>query len=77
MPTAVVTFNGRITLPSHIRKQLGLKTGDSVDFVEIGKGRFAIAPRAGTVSASSEDPKGWIPNLGFSSAVDAMDEAAQ
>ncbi|MGD0902412.1 MAG: AbrB/MazE/SpoVT family DNA-binding domain-containing protein [Terracidiphilus sp.] len=77
MPTAVVTFNGRITLPSHIRKQLGLKTGDSVDFVEIGKGRFAIAPRAGTVSASSEDSKGWIPNLGFSSAADAMDEAAQ
>jgi AbrB family looped-hinge helix DNA binding protein len=42
MPTAVVTFNGRITLPSHVRKELGLKTGDSVDFVEIEKGRFAI-----------------------------------
>jgi AbrB family looped-hinge helix DNA binding protein len=42
MPTAVVTFNGRITLPSHVRKELGLKTGDSVDFVELEKGRFAI-----------------------------------
>jgi AbrB family looped-hinge helix DNA binding protein len=42
MPSAMVTFNGRITLPSHVRKQLGLKTGDSVDFVEIEKGRFAI-----------------------------------
>ncbi len=42
MPTAMVTFNGRITLPSHVRKELGLKTGDSVDFVEIEKGRFAI-----------------------------------
>jgi AbrB family looped-hinge helix DNA binding protein len=38
----MVTFNGRITLPSHVRKQLGLKTGDNVDFVEIEKGRFAI-----------------------------------
>ncbi|MGD0894138.1 MAG: AbrB/MazE/SpoVT family DNA-binding domain-containing protein [Terracidiphilus sp.] len=42
MPSAMVTFNGRITLPSHVRKQLGLKTGDNVDFVEIEKGRFAI-----------------------------------
>jgi AbrB family looped-hinge helix DNA binding protein len=42
MATAVVTFNGRITLPPKVRKELGLKTGDSVDFVEIEKGRFAI-----------------------------------
>ena len=42
MPSAMVTFNGRITLPYHVRKQLGLKTGDSVDFVEVEKGRFAI-----------------------------------
>ena len=44
MPTAMVTFNGRITLPTHVRRQLGLKIGDSVDFVEIEKGRFAITP---------------------------------
>ncbi len=44
MPTAMVTFNGRITLPSRVRKELGLKIGDSVDFVEIEKGRFAITP---------------------------------
>jgi antitoxin PrlF len=42
MPSAMVTFNGRITLPLHVRKQLGLKTGDNVDFVEIEQGRFAI-----------------------------------
>jgi AbrB family looped-hinge helix DNA binding protein len=44
MPTAMVTFNGRVTLPTQVRKQLGLKTGDSVDFVEFEKGRFAIVP---------------------------------
>jgi AbrB family looped-hinge helix DNA binding protein len=38
----MVTFNGRITLPTQVRKQLGLKTGDSVDFVEVEEGRFAI-----------------------------------
>lgn len=51
MPSATVTFNGRITLPSNVRKQLGLKTGDSVDFVEIGSGKFAIRHCSG---ASSE-----------------------
>jgi AbrB family looped-hinge helix DNA binding protein len=42
----MVTFNGRITLPPQVRKELGLKIGDSVDFVEIEKGRFAIKPGA-------------------------------
>ena len=66
MPSAMVTFNGRITLPFHVRQQLGLKTGDSVDFVEIEKGRFAITPGAGSIA----DPKGWVPRLDFSPAGD-------
>jgi AbrB family looped-hinge helix DNA binding protein len=41
----MVTFNGRITLPNDVRKQLGLKTGDNIEFVEIEQGRFAICPR--------------------------------
>ena len=64
MPSAMVTFNGRITLPFHVRQQLGLKTGDSVDFIEIEKGRFAIKPGEGSIA----DPKGWIPKLDFSPA---------
>lgn len=51
MPSAMVTFNGRITLPNDIRKQLGIKTGDNIDFVEIEKGRFAICPRPSTAAA--------------------------
>jgi AbrB family looped-hinge helix DNA binding protein len=46
MPTAMVTFNGRITLPPQVRKKLGLKTGDNVEFVEVEKGRFAISCRS-------------------------------
>jgi AbrB family looped-hinge helix DNA binding protein len=70
----MVTFNGRITLPPNVRKQLGLRTGDSVDFVELGNGRFAIAP--GTTAAaepdagSNADPSGWIPQLDFSPTAD-------
>lgn len=50
MPFATVTFNGRITLPSHVVKQLGLKTGDSVDFEEIDKDRFAIRHCSGAAT---------------------------
>ncbi len=59
MHSAMVTFNGRITLPYHVRKQLGLKTGDNVDFVEIEKGRFAITPCVESIA----DPKGWTSKL--------------
>ena len=54
MPSAMVTFNGRITLPTDIRKQLGLKTGDKVEFVEIGKGQFALRPRMDADNSASE-----------------------
>jgi AbrB family looped-hinge helix DNA binding protein len=78
MPSAMVTFNGRITLPPNVRKQLGLRTGDSVEFVEIGNGRFEITPResvagyaAGTgFEDAMEDPKGWVPKLDFSPTED-------
>jgi len=45
----MVTFNGRITLPAEVRKELGLKIGDSVDFVEDGKGCFSIHHRPASV----------------------------
>jgi AbrB family looped-hinge helix DNA binding protein len=61
----MVTFNGRITLPPDVRKQLGLRTGDSVEFVEIGNGRFAIAPGAGSISESVSESRAWIPELNF------------
>jgi len=61
MPTAMVTFNGRITLPTQVRKQLGLNTGDSVDFVEIGEGRFAIVPGADAAA----DANDWSSQMEF------------
>lgn len=56
MQSAVVTFNGRITLPLHVRKQLGLKTGDTVEFVEVEKGRFSILPGP----AEIDGEKSWM-----------------
>ncbi|MGO9337506.1 MAG: AbrB/MazE/SpoVT family DNA-binding domain-containing protein [Terracidiphilus sp.] len=70
MPSAMVTFNGRITLPPNVRKQLGLRTGDSVEFVEIGNGRFAIAPGPGSFSESASETRAWIPELSFDATED-------
>jgi AbrB family looped-hinge helix DNA binding protein len=61
----MVTFNGRIKLPSDIRKQLGLKTGDNIDFVEIEKGRFEICPRTAAIREKERGVKAtaYIPTV--------------
>jgi len=42
MPAATVTSKGQITIPVEVRSSLGLDAGDRVEFVEVGKGQFAI-----------------------------------
>jgi antitoxin PrlF len=42
MAVATLTSKGQITIPSQVRHALGLEAGDRVDFVEQGKGQFAI-----------------------------------
>ena len=72
MPTATVTFNGRVTLPTHVRKELGLKIGDTVEFVEIEKGRFSILPGPESIDGA----RAWT-KLDRDAAVEKMDEVAQ
>jgi antitoxin PrlF len=42
MAAATLTSKGQITIPSRVRDALGLEVGDRVEFVEQGKGQFAI-----------------------------------
>lgn len=42
MPTATVTSKGQVTIPAEVRLQLGIETGDRIDFIDIGQGQFAI-----------------------------------
>ncbi len=72
MPTAMVTFNGRITLPPQVRKDLGLDIGDNVDFVEIEKGKFAICNPL--ESSSSESRPSKSDKLDFVVASDRVKE---
>jgi AbrB family looped-hinge helix DNA binding protein len=42
MAVATLTSKGQITIPARVRNALGLEAGDRVEFVEQGKGQFAI-----------------------------------
>jgi antitoxin PrlF len=33
MPTATLTSKGQVTIPQEVRKRLGFKTGDRIDFL--------------------------------------------
>lgn len=46
MATATITSKGQITIPASVRAELGVDTGDRIDFIPIGKGRFELVPVA-------------------------------
>ena len=43
MPIATLTSKGRITLPQSVRRSLGLRAGDKLEFVADEAGGFKIA----------------------------------
>jgi len=42
LAAATVTSKGQITIPVQVRTALGVDAGDRIEFVEVGKGQFAI-----------------------------------
>src|ERR1017187_1776838 len=42
MAAATLTSKGQVTIPARVRDALGLETGDRIEFVQQGKGQFAI-----------------------------------
>lgn len=42
MPAATITSNGQVTIPGPVPTALGVDIGDRIEFVELGKGQFAI-----------------------------------
>ncbi len=56
MTTATLTSKGQITIPAQVRASLGLNTGDRIEFVELGEGKFSIM----AATHSARDLKGLI-----------------
>jgi len=46
MPTATLTSKGQTVIPKAIREQLGLKPGDTIDFIIQENGDILIRPAA-------------------------------
>jgi len=50
MTTATLTSRGQITVPQKVRKALQAETGDRIEFVEVGPGRFEFVVATKKVS---------------------------
>ena len=49
MAGATLPSKGQITIPSQVRRALGLEAGDRVEFIEHGRGQFAIVAATSSV----------------------------
>ena len=73
MSAATITSKGQITLPKAVRDQLGLDTGDRVDFVLAPAGRFDLIP----IKASIKSLKGCVPAPKKPVTIEAMAQAVR
>jgi AbrB family looped-hinge helix DNA binding protein len=76
MPTATVTSKGQITIPVEVRRNLGLKAGDQVNFYKDEDGGYSFEPKTGSIM----DLEGLLKHLGPSApdhapSIQEMDEA--
>ncbi len=51
MPTATLTGKGQTVIPKPIRDRLGLKPGDTIDFIVVDNGDVLIRPAVSDVRA--------------------------
>ena len=71
MPTATMTSKGQITVPAAVQTALGVGSGDRVEFVQVGPGRFELV--AATQSATAL--KGMVRKPATPVTADAMNAA--
>ena len=50
MVSATVTSKGQITMPAKVRQALQVESGDRVEFVEVGSGRFEVVAATQSVT---------------------------
>lgn len=49
MASAALTSKGQITIPAEVREDLGLKTGDRVQFIKGEKGEYILRAKTGSL----------------------------
>ncbi|WP_219063359.1 AbrB/MazE/SpoVT family DNA-binding domain-containing protein [Pseudomonas sp. UMAB-08] len=71
MPTALLSSKGRITIPSAVRRSLGLNPGDVIEFTDTGNGRFVLSIQTG----HSNELKGLVRRKQLPVSVEEMNAA--
>ncbi len=71
MAFATVTSKGQITIPVVVRTALGIDTGARIEFIEVSKGQFMLAPAI----HSAESLKGLLRKPIQPVSVESMNEA--
>ena len=76
MPTATITSKGQITIPIEVRKKLGLRTGDQINFFEDEDGRYTFEPKTGSIMDMEGILKHLgLPVLGYAPSIEEMNQA--
>lgn len=70
MASASLTSKGQITIPIEVREELGLKTGDRIEFVKSEEGKFFIQPKKGSIM----NLRGMFKGTGKPVSIEEMDE---
>ncbi len=83
--TAKITSKGQVTIPAEVRRELGVQSGDRIDFVRNAAGRYELAVRGTTfadlrgilrdrVPPGGADIERWIAEARSAMAVPETDE---
>lgn len=71
MPASTITSKGQITVPSEVRKALGLRSGSRVNFVRTDSGAYELVAETRSITSL----KGIIISSGPAVTLEEMDEA--
>ena len=47
---ATLTSKGQVTIPKSVREEMGVTSGDRLEFIEIGQGRFELVAATNDVT---------------------------
>ena len=74
MNLAKVSSNGQITIPIEVRRNLGLKSGDKILFLENDRGEYSISNASATaLKQAQKDFEGVAESLGIYSDEDVQE----
>lgn len=72
MATATLTTKGQVTIPLEVRKELGLKTGDRIEFSRNPEtGKFELSRKTGSIM----DMRGMLKHDGPPATIEEWDQA--